>query len=103
MIVDALPKYVRFICPEGDSTFSISRSESKSSRAQSGVHIYFECPDLDMEVQRLKEAGLEFIQDPEDKSWLWREARLYDPDGHIILYYAGKNRKNPPWRIHSRY
>ena len=33
-------------------------------------------------------------------SYLWREARLRDPDGHQIrLYDAGVNRLNPPWRI----
>ena len=32
--------------------------------------------------------------------WLWKEASLNDPDGNkIIIYEAGKNRKNPPWRI----
>jgi hypothetical protein len=32
--------------------------------------------------------------------WLWREARLRDPDGHrVCLYRAGQNRKNPPWRL----
>ncbi|MEM7380928.1 MAG: VOC family protein, partial [Bacteroidota bacterium] len=37
---------------------------------------------------------------PRDQSWLWREARLKDPDGNtLILYHAGENRKNPPWRI----
>jgi hypothetical protein len=37
---------------------------------------------------------------PNNKSWLWREARLKDPDNNqLILYYAGINRQNPPWRI----
>ena len=32
--------------------------------------------------------------------YLWREARLRDPDGHDVrLYFAGENRLNPPWRM----
>jgi hypothetical protein len=39
---------------------------------------------------------------PNDKPWLWREARLKDPDNNqLIIYYAGDKRKDPPWRIHS--
>jgi len=51
-------------------------------------------------VAELMSKGIEFSADPKDQSWLWREACLKDPDGHIIcLYHAGENRLNPPWRI----
>jgi hypothetical protein len=31
---------------------------------------------------------------------LWREAHLRDPDGNMLcLFYAGKNRLDPPWRL----
>jgi hypothetical protein len=40
------------------------------------------------------------VKDTTDQTWLWREARLKDPDGNqLILYSAGKNRKDPPWKI----
>ena len=33
-------------------------------------------------------------------SYLWREARLREPDGHDVrLYQATENRLNPPWRM----
>jgi len=33
---------------------------------------------------------------------LWREAELFDPGGNrILLYFAGQNRINPPWRIRA--
>ena len=39
---------------------------------------------------------------PSDKRWLWREVRLKDPDNNqLILYFAGENRLNPPWRIND--
>lgn len=90
--------YARFELPDGDSTFSLHVSPERC-----GPHapvIYFECDDLDGEVERLKAAGIAFQEGPLDQSWLWREARLTDPAGNaLILYHAGQNRTHPPWRI----
>lgn len=98
LIVDALPRYVRFECPIGDSTFSIHNVDQLAKGE--GISIYFEVEDLDYEVNILKEKGITFTSEPEDKPWLWREAHLKDPDGNqIILFNAGDNRKNPPWKI----
>ncbi len=98
LIVDALPRYVRFECLDGESTFSIHKVEELPKG--DGITIYFEDNNLDELVKQLKEKGIIFTSEPEDKSWLWREAHLQDPDGNaIILYHAGDNRKNPPWRI----
>lgn len=98
LIVDALPRYVRFECPDGDSTFSIHKVDELPQG--NGISMYFEDEHLDDLVKSLKKKGIEFLGDPEDKTWLWREAHLKDLDGnHIILYQAGTNRKNPPWRL----
>ena len=44
--------------------------------------------------------GIEIETLPIDQTWLWREARLKDLDGNqLILFYGGRNRKNPPWKI----
>lgn len=100
LIVDALPRYVRFECPEGDSTLSIHKVDKLPE--ENGITLYFEDENLDKLVSDLKQKGITFISNPEDTTWLWREAHLNDPDGnHIILYHAGKNRKNPPWRINE--
>ena len=97
-IVDSVPRYVRFVCPDGDSTFSIHRVDFISQGEKPVV--YFECDDLDATVERLERSGQAFEAKPVDQSWLWREAYLRDPDGHrICLYYAGENRLNPPWKI----
>lgn len=98
LIVESLPRYVRFECPNGEATFSIHNVE-KLPKIE-GITIYFEVEDLDKEFKKLQEKGIKFTQEPEDKPWLWREAHLNDLDGNrIILFHAGKNRKNPPWRI----
>ena len=98
LIVDSAPRYVRFECPDGDSTFSLH--EMADDSVCSNIVLYFECENLDEEVKRLKNLGLEFIEEPTDKSWLWREAYVQDPNGNrICLFHAGENRKNPPWRV----
>ncbi len=98
LIVDALPDYVRFECPAGDATFSLHRVDQL--RTAGGTSVYFECEDLDERVAELQERGIHFDEPPSDRRWLWREARLKDPAGNqLILYYAGVNRKNPPWRV----
>ena len=98
LIVEALPHYARFVCPDGNSTFSIHLVEELP--VGDGIYVYFECEDLDTQVKNLKEKGIVFDQDPTDQTWLWREARLRDLDGNkIILFYGGNNRLNPPWRI----
>ncbi len=101
LIVRSLPDYVRFECPGGGSSFSIQKRDKLSSGT--GVYIYFECDELDKHVHDLIEKGIEFDELPTDKRWLWREARLLDPDGNqLILYYAGENRLNPPWRLNLK-
>lgn len=98
LIVDSIPRYVRFECPDGDATFSIHHVETLPKG--SGITIYFEDDNLDEWVAQLIKKGIGFSQLPTDMPWLWREAHLKDYDGnHIILYEAGDNRKNPPWRI----
>jgi catechol 2,3-dioxygenase-like lactoylglutathione lyase family enzyme len=92
--------YARFVCPDGDATFSVD--EVTEVGGGEAPVVYFECDDLDSTVRGLKDAGLVFESDPTDKGWLWREARLLDPDGHeICLYRAGENRLNPPWKLPS--
>lgn len=98
LIVDALPRYARFECPDGDATFSIHLNESMQPNLNTTV--YFEDDNLDALELKLKQKGIIFTTQPEDQSWLWREATLLDPDGNkIILFKAGKNRKNPAWRL----
>lgn len=98
LIVHSGPHYARFVCPNGNATFSLSQTDLLPTTE--GVKIYFECYDLDDQVERLKQLGLKFDLDPTDQKWLWREAKLKDVDGNqIILYHAGENRLNPPWRL----
>jgi catechol 2,3-dioxygenase-like lactoylglutathione lyase family enzyme len=90
--------YARFLCTLGNATFSLHKVEQLAP--ESNTIIYFETETLDEQVRALQAKGMVFFQEPRDESWLWREARLYDPSHNVIcLYFAGENRINPPWRI----
>lgn len=98
LIVDSVPRYARFECPDGGSTFSVHRVEEMPDT--SGLTVYFECDDLDDTVSRLRDQGLRFASGPQDQRWLWREAHIRDPAGNeICLFSAGENRRHPPWRV----
>ena len=98
LIVDSVPRYARFECPTGDSTFSVHYVEG--AIIGEGITVYFECENLDETVQMLTRKGILFDLSPTEQEWLWREAHLRDPDGNrLIFYHAGTNRKHPPWRV----
>lgn len=98
LIVHTDDNYARFLCPDGNSTLSIHRIEEAPKGI--GIVVYFEVKNLGERVKALQNQGIVFDAEPEEKPWLWREAPLSDPDGNqLILYHAGKNRINPPWRL----
>jgi catechol 2,3-dioxygenase-like lactoylglutathione lyase family enzyme len=93
------PHYARFVCPEGRSTFSVHLT---ADPVATSTVVYFECDDLDDRVRALAAAGLVFHSGPTERPWLWREARLADPDGNpVCLFHAGTNRIDPPWKVES--
>lgn len=97
-IVDTPPRYARFAMPDGDATFSVEVTGAAPTPA--GVELFFECDALDETVAALRARGVTFEQEPTDMFYLWREARLRDPDGYDVrLYHAGKNRLDPPWKL----
>jgi predicted enzyme related to lactoylglutathione lyase len=97
-IVEELPTYARFECPDGDATLSVELVGQRP--ATPGIIIYFECEDVDSFFRQLRKRGIQFDSEPRDQPWLWREAHLKDPDGNAIcLFQAGEIRKNPPWRL----
>ncbi len=98
LIVNALPRYVRFECPDGEATFSIHLVDELPNG--NGITLYFEDDKIDDTVADLVGKGIQFDELPRDKSWGWREAELKDLDANkIIIFHGGDNRKNPPWRI----
>ena len=101
------PLYARFKATVGNTTFSLlavaaGGPASEPAAEWSKSIVYFECAELDKQVELLKARGLQFTQEPRDEPWQWREARLVDPAGNLIcLYhdnYGGSRLNPPPWR-----
>lgn len=91
------PHYARFVCPDGDSSFSIHVADAV---VPGNAIVFFECEDIDERHAALVADGVAFDSPPTDEPWLWRQARLRDPDGNrLCLFRAGENRLNPPWRV----
>jgi hydroxymethylpyrimidine/phosphomethylpyrimidine kinase len=89
--------YARFEAA-GGVTFSVQIDPEEKIIATTAI--YLECDDLDERVEQLARSGIAFEHGPRNQPWMWREARLRDPDGNIIFFYkAGEHRRFPPWRI----
>jgi catechol 2,3-dioxygenase-like lactoylglutathione lyase family enzyme len=102
LIVDAA-HYCRFranLDGQGSQTLSISHSPGPIG-ASCHVGFEFASPEaLDAYADLLQSRGFALAEHPQDRSWLWRDVILHDPDGHeILLLYAGDNKLNPPWRV----
>lgn len=98
MVVGALPHYASFLCTDNNAIYCLQKVDKVPSGE--GGWTYFEVQDLNAQVQLLITKGISFEELPTDKPWLWREARLKGPDKNkLILYFAGTNRINPPWKI----
>jgi hydroxymethylpyrimidine/phosphomethylpyrimidine kinase len=89
--------YARFETA-GGATLSVQCDPDETISPTTAV--YLECDDLDERVEKLARSGLAFEHGPRNQPWMWREARLRDPDGNIVfLYHAGEARRFPPWRM----
>jgi hydroxymethylpyrimidine/phosphomethylpyrimidine kinase len=91
--------YARFETA-GGVTFSVQIDPEEKIIATTAI--YLECDDLDERVEQLARSGIAFEHGPRNQPWMWREARLRDPDGNIIFFYkAGEARRFPPWRVEN--
>ncbi len=104
LVVDQ-PAYCRFYAriedwDEGDETLSLVASDAPSMPA-ARVGLEFPSPDaLDAFVAALPTRGVTVAEGPVDRDWLWRDARVFDPDGHeLMLFFAGRNKLDPPFRL----
>ena len=99
-IVDSAATFYARFETAGGATFSIQIDPEETVSPSTAV--YFECADLDAEVDRLARLGVPFEHGTRNQPWMWREARLRDPAGNIVfIYTAGEARRFPPWRMAS--
>lgn len=104
-IVAALPRYARFTLPDGDATLSLHHFDDLPADTHVEIGLDLATPELlDALVARLQRAGHTFEHPPTDQSWQWREARLRDPDGNmLLLFHGGTVRRDPPWKLPPNY
>ncbi len=96
-IVAAPPRYARFEAP-GGMTLSIEIRDPVD--APSTTEYFFQCADVDAEVERLTGLGMRFDAMPVDRDYLWRVAEARDPHGNLIRFYeTDEVRRYPPWRL----
>lgn len=104
LIVHTHDEYARFEMPEtpdgaAPATLSVHVVTKALGESEGRGVVYFEVDDVSAEVERLTAKGLVFDTLAAEQSWLWTEASLKDPAGNkLIIYYAGENRRFPPWR-----
>lgn len=67
VVVNSLPRYARLECPDGESTLSINEDGPANLSLRYNIVLYFECDDLDSQVERLKSLGLKFDEGPSDR------------------------------------
>lgn len=93
--------YKRFECDNSDFASTLSLHNDEGSTAPI---VYIEAPSkeaLDEKYLFIKQKGID-VTEPVDQSWGWRESHLKDADGNnVILYYAGRWRRYPDWRVES--
>ncbi len=101
VLIVAADHYCRFVVGAG-TTLSLEAHDGPLAPAAMICIEFDTCSALDREIARLDSAGIAIAEMPNDKTWLWREARLIDPDGHVLVYFfAGDNKLDPPWRVRS--
>jgi uncharacterized glyoxalase superfamily protein PhnB len=68
--------------------FSLGLSAVDEIAPPGRVALWLYCDDVDAEIARLREAGVELVKEPEDQAWGERMATVVDPDGNEI--YIGQ-------------
>ena len=59
-----------------------------SGMDRGSMRLVFEVADLDAERARIQEHGIEISEIVENRAESYREARLHDPDGTLISFFA---------------
>lgn len=79
------PEFVMFGSMDQPSVGLGTHSEVKGKNSDGARHMVgFESDDLEGDVKRLKEVGVEFIEEPTDYDGGMRMATLKDPEGNYI-------------------
>jgi uncharacterized glyoxalase superfamily protein PhnB len=65
-------------------SFELGLAESTDETPAGRVAIWLYTDDVDAEIERLREAGVELVKEPKDREWGERMGSVADPDGNEI-------------------
>ena len=83
IIVDAPPHYARFECPNGESTFSIHKTEELP--VGTCIYVYFECENLDERVEYLLKKEFYLTNILQINGGCDRKQDYKGPDGNQLI------------------
>jgi uncharacterized glyoxalase superfamily protein PhnB len=69
----------------GGSNLGIGRDPTASGEPTDRFSLWVYAEDCDAAVKRLREAGVTIVEEPIDRPWGERVARVLDPDGNLVL------------------
>jgi len=82
--------YIELISPDEPTigiSFTLPQRDAGEFFSGKGIIISFGVEDVDAEYRRLKAAGLEIVQELQDKPWGERSFVVDDPSGvHVYIY-----------------
>lgn len=82
--------YIELISPDEPAigiSFTLPQRDAGEFFSGKGIIISFGVEDVDAEYRRLKAAGLEIVQELQDKPWGERSFVVDDPSGvHVYIY-----------------
>ncbi len=80
---DGEPAYVGLEL--GPSHLGIGRDPDATAGPSARFALWVYAEDCDAAVERLREAGVEIVEEPADQPWGERVARVHDPDGNLVI------------------
>jgi lactoylglutathione lyase len=80
---DGEPAYVGLEL--GGAHLGIGRDPDAAVEPSPRFSLWVYAEDCDAAVERLRAAGVEIVEEPADRPWGERVARVRDPDGNLVL------------------
>jgi lactoylglutathione lyase len=68
----------------GLDAFSLGLGEVNEIAPAGRIALWLYCEDVDVELEALRQAGVEVVKEPEDREYGERMASVLDPDGNEI-------------------
>lgn len=76
----------------GDARLGLHRWGGASAPPSTGVKLFFEVDDLDVEKRRLEQAGIRIRGDIQELPGVGRDLDFEDPDGHVLQLWQPAGR-----------